>query len=604
LRRALGAALAIVAAAASAAELPPPPGITVEGAAPIPAALAEGIAPYTRFRPHALASWHPERRELLAIAPVQGVDQLQRVPEPGVAPQPLTEGDAPVVDGAYPPAGDGALAAFTRREKKGLRLYMLDVAQRKATALSGADEPVTAWTWSTKGDRIGYAARESDFPRASTVVRLADPRRPESSRVLARLPGGEWGDLRFSDDGRRLALVETRSRFDARLWLVDTQSGRARRVTRVDPAHPAIYAHPRFSADGRALFALSDRGSEFRRLVRIPLEGRGAERVLTAHIAHDIDDFDLSYDARKIAFVDDEDGADVLRFIDLATLKETPRPPLVPGVIGGLAWRPRSEEIGFHIASARSAGDVFSYDVPANRLTRWTNGNNPALNTSAFAEPATIRWKSADGREIRALLYRPPERFAGKRPVVVRLREGARSQARPGFLGADDYLLNELGIAIVVPSLRGSAGSGKTFLRLGEGPRRVGPMQDLEGLLVRLAGEARLDGSRVALAGSGEGAALALGFAARHPGRAAAIAASGGLAGAGASIAARIATPLLLAEDASAAVEARRIRARLQAEHEPAWLLLVSDGAGFGAPARARFLEAAEAQFLRGILLR
>jgi hypothetical protein len=129
-------------------------------------------------------------------------------------------------------------------------------------------------------------------------------------------------------------------------------------------------------------------------------------------------------------------------------------------------------------------------------------------------------------------------------------------------------------------------------------------MQDLEGLLVRLAGEARLDGSRVALAGSGEGAALALGFAALHPGRAAAIAASGGLAGAGASIAARIATPLLLAEDASAAAEARRIRARLQAEHEPAWLLLVSDGAGFGAPARARFLEAAEAQFLRGILLR
>jgi dipeptidyl aminopeptidase/acylaminoacyl peptidase len=603
LRRALAAALATLAAAASAAELPPPPGITIEGAPPIVAALAEGIAPYTRFRSHALASWHPARREMLVIAPVQGVAQLQRVAEPGVAPQPLTEGDAPVVGAAYSPGADAGLAAFARRENDGIRLYALDIARRKATPVSGANESVTTWAWSAKGDRIGYAARASHAPRASTVVRLADPRHPESSRVLARLEGGGWRGLCFSDDGRRIALVEERSRFDARLWFLDTQTGRARRVTRVDPAHPAVYAHPRFSADGRALFALSDRNSEFRRLVRIPLEG-GAERAITAHIPHDIDDFDLSYDARKIAFVDDEDGADVLRFIDLATLKETPRPPLLSGVIGGLAWRPRSEEIGLHISSARSAGDVFSYDVPANRLARWTNGNNPALNTSAFAEPATIRWKSADGREIRALLYRPPERFTGKRPVIVRLREGARSQARPGFLGAGNYLVDELGAAIVEPSLRGSPGAGKTFLRLGEGPRRVGPSEDLQALLDWIAKQPQLDASRVALTGNGEGAALALDFAARHPGRIAALVASGGLAGIDAGTAPRIAAPLFLAGNGAAREEAQRIAGRLRAEGKPAWLLLASDDGGFAAPARARFLEAAEAQFLRAILLR
>ena len=70
--------------------------------------------------------------------------------------------------------------------------------------------------------------------------------------------------------------------------------------------------------------------------------------------------------------------ARALRFIDLATLKELPRPPLAPGVIGGLRMAARkSTEVGFHMSSARSAGDVFSYDVKTSKVTRWTNGNNP-----------------------------------------------------------------------------------------------------------------------------------------------------------------------------------------------------------------------------------
>lgn len=604
MRRALAGALAAIAAAASAADLPAPPGISIDGVPPIPAELAQSLAPYARFRSHALASWHPARREMLVIAPVEGVEQLQRVPEPGVAPEPLTHGGARVTSAAYSP-GDPGVVAYTREENDGARLYTIDAAHPGDTAVSGAGESVTAWAWAPKGDRIAYAARESHAARATTQVRLADPRHPGSNRVLAKLAGGAWNEMRFSDDGKRIALVETRSRFDARLWLLDAASGRARRVTRADPAHPAAYAHPRFSADARALFATSDRGSEYRRLVRIPLAG-GTERAITAHIAHDIEDFDVSYDARKIALVDDEDGADVLRFIDLATLKEVPRPPLLSGVIGGLAWRPRSEEIGFHISSARSAGDVFSYDVAANRLTRWTNGNNPALNTSAFAEPGAIRWKSADGREIRGLLYRPPERFAGKRPVIVRLREGPRSEARPGFLGRNNYLVNELGIAIVEASLRGSPGSGKTFLRLGEGPRRVGPMDDLQALVDWIAKDPHLDAARIALAGEREGAALGLAFAARHPGRVAGVIAVEGLASVDAATAARIAAPVFLAQDGAkgAPGDAQRLAQRLRPDAKPAWLLLATDGEGFAPPARAQYLHAAEAQFLRDILLR
>src|SRR5262249_41169724 len=146
------------------------------------------------------------------------------------------------------------------------------------------------------------------------------------------------------------------------------------------------YRSPWFTKDGRGLFATSDRGSEYQRLVIVPLDG-GAERVITRKLDFDVDDFEVSFDANRIAFITNENGSHVLRFLDLSSFKEYSRPSLFDGVIGGMQWRRKSAEIAFHITSARSAGDVFSYDARENRVTRWTNGNNPDVNTSEFAEP-------------------------------------------------------------------------------------------------------------------------------------------------------------------------------------------------------------------------
>ena len=48
------------------------------------------------------------------------------------------------------------------------------------------------------------------------------------------------------------------------------------------------------------------------------------------------------------------------------------------------------------------------------------------------------------------------------------LAEPARAH-RPQYLGRSAYLLNELGIAIIFPNVRGSWGFGKAFGRLDDG---------------------------------------------------------------------------------------------------------------------------------------
>ena len=649
MRRAL-AALAFAAVLAHAQEpaVAPPPGLKLEGVPPIPAKIADDLAPYAEFRPHALLSWHPLRREMLVRRRLHETAQVHRVAQPGVAPVPVTDFDEPVRDAAYSP-GKGDSFAFTRAEggNEVYRLYLEDLATGAVTAVSREGERVSAFAWTRKGDRIAYAAQSIDRTaterRARTSLHVVDPHRPASDRVVARLEGGGWSDLRFSEDGKRLAFVEYVSANESSVWVLDVASRRHRRVTLPGPrGDPVAYAKAQFAADGRALFATSDRGSEFRRLVLLPIAG-GRERVLTGAIAHDVDDFEVSYDAKRIAFTTNEDGADVLRFIDLGTLKELPRPPLVAGVIGGLEWRPHSQEIGIQISSARSAGDVFSYDLEKNQLARWTNGNSRSLNTSAFPEPKTFHWKSFDGREIPGLLYLPPARFTGKRPVLISIHGGPESQARPGFIGRNNHLVNELGIAIVYPNVRGSSGFGKSFMRLDDGPRRVGAIEDIGALLDWIAAQPDLDAKRVAIAGASYGAFLALACAERYADRIAAAESVVGISrfvtflertesyrrdlrraeyGDERDPAARaflesisplahpdrITKPLLVAQGANdprvPASEAEQLVAALRSRGTPVWFLLAADeGHGFARRSNADFLFYARVAFLRKNLL-
>ena len=476
------------------------------------AELARKVRPYEEFRPHALLSWHPAAREMLVKRPLGASDQVHRVPSPLAPPQPLTDFADAVPDASYQPT-DGRYFVFARATgaDEAHRLYRYDLASRSVMPLSPEGERAQFGAWNRAGDRIVFTTVQADRndPRriARTSIHVMDPARLESARVLERIEGGAWGSFRFSEDGRRLVFLQSVSPSESHVWTMDLATRKRQRISPIVEGRKVFYGDPYFSADGRALYATSDRAGEFRQLVRLPL-GAGRERVLTGHLAYDVDGFEVSYDAGLIAFVTNEGGAHVLRFIDLKTLEELPRPPLVQGVVGGLAWRRGSSEIGFHITSARSAGDVFSYDVKENRLTRWTNGNNPAVNVSELVEPRVVRWKTFDGRELSGLYYHPPARFTGKRPVFIVLQGPPGFQARPGFIGRYNYLLNELGMALIYPNVRGASGLGKAFAALDDGKKLEDSVKDVGALIDWIRARPDLDGARVLVGGDGHGAQI------------------------------------------------------------------------------------------------
>jgi dipeptidyl aminopeptidase/acylaminoacyl peptidase len=154
--------------------------------------------------------------------------------------------------------------------------------------------------------------------------------------------------------------------------------------------------------------------------------------------------------------------------------------------------------------------------VTTGKLERWTESETGGLNAQAFSEPELVRWKSFDGKTISGFLYKPAARFTGPRPVIVNIHGGPEGQSRPGFQGRSNYYLDELGVALLYPNVRGSTGFGKTFVKLDNGMLREDSVKDIGALLDWIPTRKDLDASRVMITGGSYGGYMTLAVATHY----------------------------------------------------------------------------------------
>ena len=530
--RVAGIACIFVCTIGNAQFLTPGSNLVIDGVPPIPSELAAKVQAYTEFKPSAIVAWHPAKPGMLIRKRASNSNQLHFLATPGGVAEQITDYPDAVTSATFQP-NKGEYLLFNKASggDEVFRIYRMDMASKVVTPISDEKERASTPSWNRKGDRIAYTTvgidRNSAARLATTKLYLADPLKPESTKLIATLAGGGWGNFRFSHDDKRLVYREYVSATESHLWIMDVSSGERKRVSPAPVAGtPAYYGAGRFTIDGKGLYAVSDRGSEFRRIILLDL-ATGKETVLAANLKGDVDAFSVSEKAQRIVLLINEEGSSVLRFLDLATFKELPRPALLPGEIDGLRWSGGDDdedsdgrELAFNIASARSPGDVYSWNLAANKLTRWTTSASAALNPLEFVEPTLVRWKSFDGLMISGFLYAPDaKKFPGKRPVIVNIHGGPEGQARPGFINRSNYMVNELGIAMIYPNVRGSAGFGKTFISLDDGKKREDSVKDMGALFDWIKDQPALDASRVLAQGGSYGGYMALAVSAHYPDR-------------------------------------------------------------------------------------
>jgi dipeptidyl aminopeptidase/acylaminoacyl peptidase len=323
------------------------------------------------------------------------------------------------------------------------------------------------------------------------------------------LQGGGWSPLDWSPDDSTILALQEISANESYLWFIDVASGNKTLFTPKLSTGTVAYGTGFFSKDGKSVYAITDRDSEFRRLARIDI-GTHRYTFLTAQIPWDIFEAQLSLDGKMIAVTSNEYGTPVLHLFDTLTGTEKPLRGFPPGNVIDLHWHKNSRDLGFSLDSSRSATDAYSLDTKTGKVERWTFSELGGLNTQAFVEPRVIRWQSFDGRTISGILYHPPARFTGKRPVIVDIHGGPEDQFQTYFLGQQNYYLNDLGIALLFPNIRGSSGFGKSFLKLDNGLRRDDAYKDIGSLLDWIKAQPDLDASRVMVTGASYGGNVAL----------------------------------------------------------------------------------------------
>ena len=507
--------LTLVAVAFSQGDvITPGDNLVVEGVPEIPTSLVETVDRYSNFRGATLDSWDPVKREMLISTRFADTNQIHVVKMPGGARTQLTFYPDRVAGAQYSPDKDDNFV-FSKDVGGGefFQLYRYDVGTGDIALLTDGKSRNTDAVWSYAGDKIVYGSTR----RTGDDVDLweVEPANPKSDHLLAQLQGGGWQALDWSPDGRQLLVLEEISANESYLWLMDSQSGAKTLITPKGGTVKIAYNFGVFSKDGKGIYITTDKDSEFQRLAYVDLATK-EHSYLTTSIPWDVDELALSYDGKTIAFITNEDGFGVLHLLDTKTRKEKPVPALPKGVIAGISWHKNNRDLGFNLSSGRSSSDVYSLDVQTGKVERWTFSETGGLNTANFPEPELIHWKTWDGRMISGFLYRPPAKFTGKRPVIINIHGGPEGQFRPGFPGRWDYYMNELGIAMIAPNVRGSTGYGKSFLALDNGFLREGSYQDINALLDWIQTQPELDSSRVLVTGGSYGGFMTLAVATNY----------------------------------------------------------------------------------------
>jgi dipeptidyl aminopeptidase/acylaminoacyl peptidase len=452
--------------------------LILENVPDTPAPIRERLRQYVNTRGAGFQDFLPDG-SILITTRFGDAAQVHRVRAPMGMREQLTFYGEPVGGAGVRPNANQFLFAKDTGGDEQFQGYLFDVATGAVTQFTDPAMRHQSFTFSSDGKRIAFSRLEKASRDYDVIV--ADPGDPKSARVA--LEGtGAIGPIDWSPDGRTLLLGESVSIAKSKRFLMDIDSGK---LTELTPDLNVAYDGGEFTPDGKSLIMVSDEGSEFAQLIRLDLSTQ-ARTVLTPGLSWDVESFDLSDDGRSIAYTINANGASELRLLDARNGRALPAPKLPPGVVFGLTFDDSGSRLGFTLNSATSPSDSYVYNLRSRQLVRWTQSEIGGLDASRFVEPQLVSFPTFDSatggpKEITAWVYAP--RTPGPHPAIVSIHGGPEAQSRPTFSSTVQYWVNELGVAVILPNVRGSTGYGKTFVSLDNGFKREDSVKDIGALL-------------------------------------------------------------------------------------------------------------------------
>lgn len=481
----------------------------VENIPKIPSTLVKNLLPYQNTRYASFSDWLPNDKGILIRTRLGDVSQIHLVETPkGVRTQ-LTFFTEPVKGGIVCPNSQKPFFLFVRDSagNEKYQIHKFNYSTDKHHLLTDGKSKHTAIRWSNRGDKFAFSStmrNGKDFD-----IYLGTLKGKQSfQRVLQK--GGWWGVADFSPDDKNLIVEKYISANESYYYILDIKK---KKLTQINPVDQKVsYGTARWAKNGQGVYLISDEFNNFRQLVYYDPTTKHND-ILTKQIPWDIEDFEISPSGDTIVFTSNEDGVIKLYFLNTKT-RAIAQARLPEGRIYNMKFKPGGEQLAMVINTPKSPGDVYSLNLKNKTFIRWTYSEVGGLDTSKFIEPQLIHYETFDSVDNKPRLtpafYYKPQKFKSPYPVLIICHGGPEGQYTPGFSPITQFYLNEMGIAVIAPNVRGSSGYGKKYIMLDNGYQREDAVRDIGALLDWIEEQPELDENRVAIAGGSYGGYMVL----------------------------------------------------------------------------------------------
>ena len=378
--------------------------------------------------------------------------------------------------------------------------------------------------FSKDGKFITYSSNESNPLNMLAYVR--DLVSNKTYCITDKKPGwyvpGYW-----SPDSKKINCSQLVTLTDYSIWLLDIDK---KEMVQVTPSKEENEEEKSrnivgpWLPGGQGFYVITDLKREYAGLALYDINKSKLEWILTPE--HDIESVDLSKDGKILVWTENVDGYSniyIKNTLD-GEIQEISEISKNKGVIGDLKISPDGKRIGIIMATPTSPSNIYVIDIESKKVDRLTESLLGNIPDRKLVEPELIRYKSFDGLEIQAFLYRPTSSGSNNNNgnnnsssssssiighrfgAILSIHGGPTAQERPtyAYAGFYQYLANN-GIAVLAPNFRGSTGYGNNFEKKIYHDWGGGELKDLEYAIKWLISQNWIDTTRVGVFGASFG---------------------------------------------------------------------------------------------------
>lgn len=410
------------------------------------------------------SSFSPDESKILFTSKETGIYNAYEIPVTGGDARQLTTSDDDyVVAISYFPEDERFLFTSDQGGNEINHIYVMDTDGETQDLIDDPEAKAQFYGWAGDKQSFFYTTNKRDpryFDLYEMDISSSEPGSESnvfSSQLVYENEGYSLGPV--SDDEKWMALIKPLTTNNNDLYVRNMESGENTHISEHEGI--ASFSPQYFSFDNKKLFYTTNKDGEFRYLMSYDIETGEHKKIEEA-------EWDIVYAGRsennKYRYVGiNADAKTEIKIYLSEDGSQVDLPVLPEGEITSINISDSEELMAFYVNSSTSPNNLYVYDFGTGEYIQLTNTLNPEIDQNDLVAGEVIRFKSFDGLEIPAILYKPKGIQPGElRPAVLDIHGGPGGQRRLNYQYRVQYLVNH-GYVVLSVNNRGSSGYGKTF---------------------------------------------------------------------------------------------------------------------------------------------